>query len=98
MPALTHLAPVLFLLFLLGIAALDIALVVSLIRPGDERRQLIVWKASASTLGGVAGYLVLRVILNFVRGYEALNPYTLLTVIAAMYFVFLLYHRSRHGG
>ena len=98
MPALTHLAPVLFLLFLLGIAALDIALVVSLIRPGDERRQLIVWKASASTLGGVAGYLVLRVILNFVRGYEALNPYTLLTVIAAMYFVFLLDHRSRHGG
>ena len=98
MPALTHLAPVLFLLFLLGIAALDIALVVSLIRPGDERRQLIVWKASASTLGGVAGYLVLRVILNFVRGYEALNPYTLLTVIAAMYFVFLLYHRSRYGG
>ena len=98
MPALTHLAPVLFLLFLLGIAALDIALVVSLIRPGDERRRLIVWKASASTLGGVAGYLVLRVILNFVRGYEALNPYTLLTVIAAMYFVFLLYHRSRHGG
>ena len=98
MPALTHLAPVLFLLFLLGIAALDIALVVSLIRPGDERRQLIVWKASGSTLGGVAGYLVIRVILNFVRGYEALNPYTLLTVIAAMYFVFLLYHRSRHGG
>ena len=94
----TQFLPWLFLLLLLGLAALDIALVVSLIRPGDERRQLIVWKASASTLGGVAGYLVLRVILNFVRGYEALNPYTLLTVIAAMYFVFLLYHRSRHGG
>ena len=94
----TQFLPALFLLLLLGLTALDIALVVSLIRPGDERRQLIVWKASASTLGGVAGYLVLRVILNFVRGYEALNPYTLLTVIAAMYFVFLLYHRSRHGG
>ena len=98
MPTLTDLVPALFLLLLLGLTALDIALVVSLIRPGDERRQLIVWKASASTLGGVAGYLVLQVVLNFVRGYEALNPYTLLTVIAAMYFVFLLYHRSRHGG
>ena len=98
MPTLADLAPALFLLLLLGLTALDIALVVSLIRPGDERRQLIVWKASASTLGGVAGYLVLQVVLNFVRGYEALNPYTLLTVIAAMYFVFLLYHRSRHGG
>ena len=94
----TQFLPALFLLLLLGLTALDIALVVSLIRPGDERRQLIVWKASASTLGGVAGYLVLRVRLNFVRGYEALNPYTLLTVMAAMYFVFLLYHRSRHGG
>ena len=94
----TQSLPVLFLLLLLGLTALDIALVVSLIRPGDERRQLIVWKASASTLGGVAGYLVLQVALNFVRGYEALNPYTLLTVMAAMYFVFLLYHRSRHGG
>ena len=98
MPTLTDLAPALFLLLLLGLTALDIALVISLIRPGDERRQLIVWKASAATLGGMAGYLVLRVVLNFVRGYEALNPYTLLTVIAAMYFVFLLYHRARYGG
>ena len=98
MPTITDLAPALFLLLLLGLTALAIALGVSLIRPGDERRLLIVWKARASTRGGVAGYLVLRVALNFVRGYEALNPYTLLTVIAAMYFVFLLYHRARYGG
>lgn len=94
----TRLVPYLFLLLLLGLMVLDAALVVSLVRPGDERRQLIVWKASASTLGGIAGYLVLRMVLNFVRGYEALNPFTLLTVMAAMYFVFLLYHRARYGG
>lgn len=94
----TRFVPYLFLLLLLGLMVLDAALVVSLVRPGDERRQLIVWKASASTLGGIAGYLVLRVVLNFVRGYEALNPFTLLTVMAAMYFVFLLYHRARYGG
>ena len=88
----------LFLALLLGLVVLDAALVASLIRPGDERRQLIVWKASASTLGGVAGYLVLRVALNFICGYESLNPFTLLTVMAAMYFVFLLYHRARYGG
>ncbi|WP_297717319.1 hypothetical protein [Intestinimonas sp.] len=88
----------LFLLLLLGIAALDIALVVSLIRPGDERRQLIVWKASASTLAGVAGYLILRVALNFLRGYQSINPFTLLAVLATLYFVFLLYHRARLGG
>ena len=94
----TRFVPYLFLLLLLGLMVLDAALVVSLVRPGDERRQLIVWKASASTLGGIAGYLALRVALNFVRGYEALNPFTLLTVMAAMYFVFLLYHRARYGG
>lgn len=94
----TRFVPYLFLLLLLGLMVLDAALVVSLVRPGDERRQLIVWKASASTLGGIAGYLVLRVALNFVRGYEALNPFTLLTVMAAIYFVFLLYHRARYGG
>lgn len=98
MPALTHIAPCLFLLLLVGLTALDLALVISLIRPGDERRRLVVWKASASTLGGIAGYLVLRVALNFVRGYEGLNPYTLLTTIATLYFVFLLYYRSRYGG
>ena len=98
MPLLAKLIPYLFLLFLIGIIFLDIAFIASLVLPGDERRQLIVWKASASTLGGVAGYLVLRVVLNAVRGYEGINPYTLLAVIASMYFVFLLYHRFRHGG
>ena len=48
MPALTHIAPYLFLLLLVGLTALDLALVISLIRPGDERRRLVVWKASAS--------------------------------------------------
>ena len=98
MPLLAKIVPYLFLFFLVGIIFLDIAFMASLVLPGDERRQLIVWKASASTLGGVAGYLVLRVILNSVRGYEGINPYTMLAVIATMYFVFLLYHRSRHGG
>ncbi len=98
MPTLTDLAPALFLLLPLGLTALDIALVVSLIRPGDERRQLIVWKASASTLAGVAGYLILRVALNFLRGYQSINPFTLLAVLATLYFVFLLYHRARLGG
>ena len=98
MPTLSAVLPYLYLALLLGLAALDLALVISLIRPGDERRQLIVWKASAATLGGMAGYLVLRVVLNFVRGYEGINPFTMLTTMATLYFVFLLYHRARYGG
>ena len=41
---------ILFGLFLLGSIALDIGMVVSLVRQGDERRQRIVWKAGAFNL------------------------------------------------
>lgn len=41
---------ILFGLFLLGTIVLDVAMVVSLARVGDERRQLIVWKAGSFTL------------------------------------------------
>ena len=39
-----------FLIFLLVFILLDLAMIVSLLRTGDERRQLIVWKASTGTL------------------------------------------------
>ena len=53
---------VLFFLFLLALIVLDIFMLVSLVRPGDERRQMIVWKASALTLLGTAGNLVLDIV------------------------------------
>ena len=36
----------LFFLFLAILLILDIAMLISLVRPGDERRMMIVWKAS----------------------------------------------------
>ena len=38
---------ILFVAVLLIFAVLDIAMIISLVRPGDERGQIIVWKASA---------------------------------------------------
>ena len=38
---------VLFAAFILGLILLDLGMVVSLVIPGDERKQMIVWKASA---------------------------------------------------
>ena len=35
-----------FMLFLCVLIVLDVGMVISLVRPGDERRQMIVWKAS----------------------------------------------------
>ena len=37
---------ILFGLYLLAMIVLDIAMIISLLKPGDERRQMIVWKAS----------------------------------------------------
>ena len=39
-----------FAVILLAFVFLDAAMVVSLVRPGDERRMMIVWKASTYTL------------------------------------------------
>ena len=84
---------------LLIFAVLDLVMVVTLLRPGDERSQVVVWKASAWTLLAVVGTLILDVIENFVRGqYMSVNPFVLLEVTAIIYCVALLVIRKRHGG
>ena len=91
-------AVLLFTLVILAFSALDLSLLISLIRPGDERRQMIVWKASTATFGGLVGYFFLCVLNNLIRGYESINPLTLLTVTAMLYFAFLLYFRKKNGS
>lgn len=84
---------------LLGFVGLDIFMLVSLSAPGDERGQIIVWKASAFTLLGMVGALILEVIENFVRSQEmAINPFVQLEVIAILYFVSLMYYKKKYGG
>lgn len=41
-----------FGVFLLLLIVLDVGMIVSLVRQGDERRQMIVWKTSTYTLLG----------------------------------------------
>lgn len=84
---------------LVGFVGLDIFMLVSLSAPGDERGQIIVWKASAFTLLGMVGALILEVIENFVRSQEmAINPFVQLEVIAILYFVSLMYYKKKYGG
>ena len=84
---------------LIGFIALDTIMLVSLLRPGDERNQVIVWKASSFTLLATVGSLVLDVIENYVRTqYNPINPLIHLEVIAIVYFIFLMYFKKRHGG
>ena len=88
----------LFLALTFLLCVLDVAMVVSLLKPGDERKKLILWKTSTYTFSVVVAWLFLDVILNFGRGYEPINPFSMLSVIAAMYFITLLYQKRKHGG
>ena len=89
----------LFILWLCAMIALDIAMVVSLLRPGDERRRLVVWKASTWTLMGLVGMLVIEVAKGFVTGsVDMINPFVHLTVTATLYFGFSLYFKRKLGG
>lgn len=90
---------VLFILYLCAMIVLDIAMLVSLLRPGDERRQLVVWKASTCTLMGLVGALVIEIIKGFVTGsVDMINPFIHLTVAATLYFGFSLYFKRKLGG
>ncbi len=90
---------IVFGIFLMALMALDILMIVSLFRTGDERRQLIVWRASAFTLLIVAGTLVLDVIESVVSTDAMLiNPFIKLSTTAIVYFLSLLYYKKRYGG
>lgn len=91
---------ILFLVVVLAVfAVLDGIMLVSLLVPGDERSQIIVWKASAFTLLGVTGSLILDVIENMIRAQMmSVNPLILLEVTAIIYFAALVYYKKKHGG
>ena len=87
-----------FFLFLFVLMALDIAMIVSLLKTGDERRQLIVWKASTGTLLIVVLSLVIQIAESIVRS-QAMetNPFITLSVAAVIYFIELLYYKKRYS-
>ena len=87
-----------FGVFLLALIVLDIAMIVSLVRTGDERRQLMVWKASTLTLAAVMGSLILHIVESLVKAEAmAVNPFVILSVGAMTYFLSLLYYKKRYG-
>ena len=93
-PAMIFLGVVLFVF-----AALDIFMLVSLSKPGDERSQIIVWQASAFTLLAAIGGMLLDVIENLVRTQPmTANPFIQLEVAAIIYFVALMYYKRKHSG
>ncbi len=90
---------IVFGIFLLALIILDFSMVISLLKTGDERRQIIVWKASTFTLLIVVLTLIVDVVESIIRGEAMLiNPFIKLTVTAMLYFIEILYYKKRYGG
>ena len=87
-----------FLIFLLVLILLDLAMIVSLLRTGDERRQLILWKPSTGTHLIVVLSLVIDIIESVMRN-QAMenNPFVSLSVTAIVYFIELLYYKRKYS-
>lgn len=74
-------------------------MLVSLLKPGDERNQIVVWKASSFTLFATVGAKVVDIVINIVKAQPMVeNPLVQLEVAAIIYFASLIYYRKRHGG
>ena len=85
--------------FLLGFGVLDIFMVVTLLKPGDERNQVIVWKASSFTLLAMVGANILNVAEQIIRSKPmVVNTFVQLNVYAIIYFASLMYYKRKHGG
>lgn len=90
---------VLFAIYLLFVIIMDAAMLISLIKTGDERRQMIVWKSSTFTLFATMGALAVSIIESLVTTAPMrANPMITLTVAATMYFISMLYYRRKHGN
>ena len=63
-----------FGIFLLALIALDVLMIISLLKTGDERRQLIVWKASTFTLLIVIGGLILDIVESIILLSNSVSP------------------------
>nr|WP_325301783.1 hypothetical protein [uncultured Dysosmobacter sp.] len=96
---------ILFGAFLLAALAVIAAMFVSLAKQGDERRRLIVEKASAGAFAVTALYILFSLaesVYLVCSGKDlspvGMNPFITLTVIAVVYAGELFYQTRRYGG
>lgn len=87
-----------FLLFLIILILLDFSMLLSLLKRGDERRQLMVWKASTFTLLVLTLTFIYDVVSSILHTEPmTINPFIRLSTTAIMYTVSLLYFKKQYG-
>ena len=94
---------ILAMLFILGMFAAIVALFISLGKQGDERRQLIVGKASTGAFFWAVCYILGNIIEDLYRSIahglpsDGMNPFIALFIVAVIYLLHLLYYRRKFG-
>lgn len=94
---------VLAVVILTGFLAVNVVMFISLGKQGDERRRLIIEKASAGTFAVMVVYILFCVIEGIyhsvTRGVptEGMKPFIILTVSSIIYSAHLLYYRKKFG-
>lgn len=87
-----------FLLFLIFLILLDFSMLMSLLKRGDERRQLIVWKASTFTLLVLTLTFIYDIVSSILHLEPmTINPFIKLSTTAIMYTISLLYFKKQYG-
>lgn len=95
-------------LWILGfiLLVMDLSIVVSVLKKGDERRQMIVWKSSTYTFSVLIGMLIIECVTKLVvTGFDLASndfnsntsPFSLLTILALIYFISLKYNKKKYG-
>lgn len=94
---------VLAVFILAGLLAVNVVMFISLGKQGDERRRLIIEKASAGTFAVIVVYILFCVIEGLYHSVtkgvsvEGMNPFIILTVSSIIYLAHLLYYRRKYG-
>lgn len=91
-------AKIFIVMVLIIFVIMDIIMLVSLLKPGDERNQIIVWKAGTYTLTVTTGVMILNVVQDLI--FEAsviINPLIHLEITVILYFAALMYFKKRYS-
>lgn len=93
-----------FLIGLFLIISVIISMFVSLAKQGDERRQMIVGKASTKTFAIIVVYVafcvgedIYKVLSGIDLSPKGMNPFIMLTIMAFIYAIELIYHKKKYG-
>lgn len=79
------------------------SMIASLRKHGDERRGMIVQKASASTLVFAIIYLMIAGVWNIIvafalnKSFDGINPFSALALVAIYYLLSAHYYKKKYG-